>query len=417
MATPTIQKINAFDATIGTRIAFAVIGGTQLIRSSKVIIYDSDNNKICTHVASVTTELVHNLPANTDSSMVYETGKSASDFINGYSYSLELEIYTTPDASGTSEGKSIRMQFWCLEMPTLVFIQPTGELTTVGTSSYTFIANCTIKFPTGVVVPIDNKVQKYKFDLYKGVAEESELVQTTGDIYGTGNYISEHLYALSHTFYNLENARVYYVELTVTTEQGMAIPVARSSYITVDIQDIALSVAQVANKPCEGYIEIISNITNILGHTNAPYEERSGHLDLSGSSDYYVNWGEDPEYPLEFPPIITATGENAMRWSIVAMANNCVYSTSNPFVIDDNTYFLKLSNLNSNNGVYIYMRQDDDKVWAELYAFELMGNQPYTSFIVSNKLENITESTDVYMLIRCEYGWYDVKLTTELPPE
>ena len=78
---PTINQINAFNATQGTTIDFNIIGGTELIRSNRIYIYDlSDNSLICTHLY-VSTESIHELPANTDGSIVYESGKSSADFV------------------------------------------------------------------------------------------------------------------------------------------------------------------------------------------------------------------------------------------------------------------------------------------------------------------------------------------------
>ena len=67
---PTINQINAFNATEGTVIDFNIIGGTDLVRSNKIYIYDlSDNSLICTHLYT-STESIHELPANTDASMI-----------------------------------------------------------------------------------------------------------------------------------------------------------------------------------------------------------------------------------------------------------------------------------------------------------------------------------------------------------
>ena len=41
---PIIQKINAFDVTKGTIIKYNIIGGTELVRSSKLYLYDNETN-------------------------------------------------------------------------------------------------------------------------------------------------------------------------------------------------------------------------------------------------------------------------------------------------------------------------------------------------------------------------------------
>ena len=78
---PTINKVNAFSTTVGTVIDFNIIGGTSVVQSNRVYIYDvSDNSLICSHTY-VSTDSIHELPANTDSSMVYASGKSSADFV------------------------------------------------------------------------------------------------------------------------------------------------------------------------------------------------------------------------------------------------------------------------------------------------------------------------------------------------
>lgn len=418
MATPIIQKINAFNAGEGTEIRFNIVGSTNIIRSSKVTIYNSSNEKICTHIYN-STQLIHVLPGNnapataTNPAIIYETGKSASDFVNGYSYSIELEAYTTVNATGDGVGVSSRVQFWCLESPVVQFVNPSSDIE-IATSSYSFSANCTIIYPSGVVVPISNRVQSYRFDLYKGTQISSVFVDSSGEMYGTGVDQGNNVYALEYTFSNLDNGSNYYVILHIITEQGMNI-VATSNIITISLEDISFSVAQVRNNACNGCVEIVSNITNIIGNTNADFVAGSGHIDLSESSDYYIVWGEDEDYVLNFPIISTSFG-STIRWSMIIKANKFRPSASNPFVEGDKTYFLYLTNTVGSNGIYVYMRQDEDSVFAELYASENFGSSN-VSFVTSNVLNNISENDDIYMLIRCYDGWYDIELATELPSE
>ena len=84
---PTISTINAFNASIGTVIDFNIIGGEEIVRSNRLYIYDIANNAlICSHLY-VSTESLHEVPPNTDSSWVYASGKTSDDFTNGKQYS------------------------------------------------------------------------------------------------------------------------------------------------------------------------------------------------------------------------------------------------------------------------------------------------------------------------------------------
>ena len=102
---PTINQINAFNATQGTTIDFNIIGGTELVRSNRIYIYDlSDNSLICTHLYA-STESIHELPPNTDGSIVYESGKSSADFVNGAQYYAQIQTFT--DIGGTEGGSGL----------------------------------------------------------------------------------------------------------------------------------------------------------------------------------------------------------------------------------------------------------------------------------------------------------------------
>ena len=57
---PTAITINAFNVNVGTVIDFNIIGGTNIVRSNKLYVYDLDNRLLFTHVY-VSTESIHEL--------------------------------------------------------------------------------------------------------------------------------------------------------------------------------------------------------------------------------------------------------------------------------------------------------------------------------------------------------------------
>lgn len=456
MATPILQRIPAFNASEGTEFVFNVVGTTTFIRSSKVSIYDSNNNKICTHIFN-STQLKHILPSNTaqatesNPAIVYESGKTSNDFVNGRSYYLEMDVYTTLNATGESAGTSTRMQFWCLNYPVIQFINPHEDID-IATSSYTFDVNYNVAYPIGVKIPISNKAQIYRFDLYKSTLFGETLIKSSNNIYGAGTEIEENKYYLSYTFSGLENANNYFVRLTITTEQGM-VRTVDSDIVTVSLEDISFAVAQVKNDACNGSIEITSNMTNIPGDTNADFHDGDMHIDLSYiqctsddkydsnktyyiisnntyvataideatfnedktryyvASNYYLAWTNSNG--LDFP-VITVSNNNTMRWSIVLKAKKFVYSSDNPFTSTESCLVCLKDKLDS-NGVFIYMRKDDENIFAELYAVESTANPSKTVYINSNAISNVDRATDVYFLIRCFDGMYDIVLSKSLP--
>ena len=259
---PTINQINAFDATQGTTIDFNIIGGTALVRSNRIYIYDlSDNSLICTHLY-VSTESTHVLPANTDSSIVYEDGKSSADFVNGAQYYAQIQTYT--DTIGTQDGSglSVAKMFWCLVDPTLVV---EAIPLTISTTSYNVSATYT---DTSASV-VSNIIQQYQFNLYSVVGS---LLQSSGVVVGSGTQQgTSNVYDISYNFTGLNVGSSYYVTVEVTTTQGMSVS-AQSNTFTVSIDTPTLGEATIVNNACDGYINVISNlseeydesITNIL---------------------------------------------------------------------------------------------------------------------------------------------------------
>lgn len=258
---PTINQINAFNATQGTTIDFNIIGGTELVRSNRIYIYDlSDNSLICTHLY-VSTESIHELPPNTDSSIVYESGKSSADFVNGAQYYAQIQTFTDTAGSEGGSGLSVAKMFWCLVDPTLTI---TTIPSTISTTSYNISA--TYNANTSVV---SNIIQQYQFSLYSATGS---LLQSSGVVVGSGTQQgTSTAYDISYNFTGLSVGSSYYVVVDVTTTQGMSVT-TQSNTFTVSIDTPTLGEATVVNNACDGYISVISNlseeydesITNIL---------------------------------------------------------------------------------------------------------------------------------------------------------
>lgn len=258
---PTINQINAFNATQGTTIDFNIIGGTELVRSNKIYIYDlSDNSLICTHLY-VSTESIHELPPNTDGSIVYESGKSSADFVNGAQYYAQIQTFTDIGGTEGGSGLSVAKMFWCLVDPALTI---TTIPSTISTTSYNVSA--TYNANTSVV---SNIIQQYQFNLYSATGS---LLQSSGVVVGSGaQQGTGTTYGISYNFTGLSVGSSYYVVVDVTTTQGMSVS-AQSSTFTVSIDTPTLGEATVVNNACDGYISVISslssqysaNITSIL---------------------------------------------------------------------------------------------------------------------------------------------------------
>ena len=252
---PTINQINAFNATQGTTIDFNIIGGTELIRSNRIYIYDlSDNSLICTHLY-VSTESIHELPPNTDGSIVYESGKSSADFVNGAQYYAQIQTYTDTNGTQGGSGLSVAKMFWCLGDPTLTV---TTIPSTISTTSYNISATYT---DTSASV-VSNIIQQYQFNLYSATGS---LLQSSGVVVGGGTQQgTSDVYDISHNFTGLNVGGSYYVIVNVTTTQGMSVN-AQSGTFTVSIDTPTLGEATVVNNACDGYISVTSNLSGEYG--------------------------------------------------------------------------------------------------------------------------------------------------------
>ena len=252
---PTINQINAFNATQGTTIDFNIIGGTELIRSNRIYIYDlSDNSLICTHLY-VSTESIHELPPNTDGSIVYESGKSSADFVNGAQYYAQIQTYTDTNGTQGGSGLSVAKMFWCLGDPTLTI---TTIPSTISTTSYNISATYT---DTSASV-VSNIIQQYQFNLYSATGS---LLQSSGVVVGNGTQQgTSDVYDISYNFTGLNVGSSYYVTVNVTTTQGMSVN-AQSNTFTVSIDTPTLGEATVVNNACDGYISVTSNLSGEYG--------------------------------------------------------------------------------------------------------------------------------------------------------
>ena len=252
---PTINQINAFNATQGTTIDFNIIGGTELIRSNRIYIYDlSDNSLICTHLY-VSTESIHELPPNTDGSIVYESGKSSADFVNGAQYYAQIQTYTDTNGTQGGSGLSVAKMFWCLGDPTLTI---TTIPSTISTTSYNVSATYT---DTSASV-VSNIIQQYQFNLYSATGS---LLQSSGVVVGSGTQQgTSDVYDISYNFTGLNVGSSYYVTVNVTTTQGMSVN-AQSNTFTVSIDTPTLGEATVVNNACDGYISVTSNLSGEYG--------------------------------------------------------------------------------------------------------------------------------------------------------
>ena len=253
---PTIQNINAFDATVGAIIDFSIVSGTessQIMRSNRIYIYELDTNDLlCSHLY-VSTDTIHELPARNDASMVYASGKSYTDFVNGKQYYAQIQMYT--DTTGTTIGSALSLSkiFWCLPTPSL-------NISTITTPYALTSCTVTATYNTNItsVISTTNELAQYQFDLYDG---SGTLVNSSGIITDSGTQVGTSTsYTLSYNFLGLSNGTSYQVRLSAVSVEGMT-KNATSNTFTVDISAPTLDAATAINNACGGYISVISQLS------------------------------------------------------------------------------------------------------------------------------------------------------------
>lgn len=396
---PTINQINAFNATQGTTIDFNIIGGTELIRSNRIYIYDlSDNSLICTHLY-VSTESIHELPANTDGSIVYESGKSSADFVNGAQYYAQIQTYTDTNGTQGGSGLSVAKMFWCLGDPTLTI---TTIPSTISTTSYNISATYT---DTSASV-VSNIIQQYQFNLYSATGS---LLQSSGVVVGSGTQQgTSDVYDISHNFTGLNVGSSYYVTVNVTTTQGMSVN-AQSNTFTVSIDTPTLGEATVVNNACDGYISVTSNLSGEYGGSGngeivsfetdsediftklqvdlEPIQEGSGDPSPSnvrpirGHGGVDVNVGGKNLYNAEMYPMVEGT---YIHGSLGHLVSNAGYACTKAY-IPFSEYRGKTITINHTGGYIVGIAFYENESDASLIsANQYNGNSTFTCVVPSN---------------------------------
>ena len=386
---PIIQKINAFDATQGTTINFNIIGGTELVQSNKIYIYSVTTNELIVTHTYTGTQSIHVLPSNTDSSMEYATGKTSADFTNENQYYARIQTFTNKGATQGGSGISVSSLFWCLLAPTIAFDSITSP---IDTTSYNFI----VKYNTNITTAqnVTNKLQQYQFDLYDG---SGKLESTSGSIIGSGTPTTvPQQYQIEYNFTGLNNNETYYAKVTCVSTEGMIVT-AQSATITVQTNVGTFNKAKVSNNACNGYISVISQITNIEGKTNVEdISGLQGEIDLRNGK--YVTWDSGFTFP---------TVNSYGQWTIQLQGRGFDISGDT----DNESYLI---NLSDSGQIYIYIRQNDEtpsQTRADMYVYPYGIEYNMSLYLYSNYIDNPTVNDKLDVWIRCIKGMYEIKLT------
>lgn len=383
--TPILQQINAFDATKGTTINYSVVGGTDIIRSSRIKIYNATTNELkldylYTGIQQSAGQYIIVLPSV----------QTSANLSNETQYYASVETYTNTNGTGGASGYSTAKIFWCLPEPTLTLTQPPSI---INTTSY----NAQLIYNTNITGDISatNKSQQYRFDLY----EQGVKVQTSGNIIGAGVQQSTPTeYLIEYNFTGLKDGSAYYIVATITSTEGMMITTEPSNSFVVEINTPSFNQATVVNDACDGYITITSKITNIEGESNV--EVSDGYIDLTPDGAYVI-WDDGVTFP---------TINNKSQWNLFLWGKKYNYAN----YIESNQMVLNLKSvvdLQSTGDIKLYLTQNTDltKIRLELYV-DIYGDNTLIGTYFSDYIDKPADDDNLLIQVKCNLNWFDFSI-------
>lgn len=384
--TPILQQINAFDATKGTTINYSVVGGTDIIRSSRIKIYNATTNELkldylYTGVQQSAGQYIIVLPA----------AQTSTSLSNEIQYYASIETYTNTNGIEGASGYSTAKIFWCLPEPTLTLTQPPSV---INTTSYNAVA----EFNTNITSDIGttNKIQQYKFDLY----EQGVLVQTSGTIIGSGAQQGDTtVYSLNYNFTGLNDGSTYYIVVSVTSTEGMIITTEPSNSFLIEVNAPSFVAATVSNDACDGYITITSKITNIEGESNT--QASSGYIDLTPDGTYVV-WDNGVTFP-------SVNGKSQWNLSLWGRAFKYADYVNNGTEIINLQNIVNLQNL-GNIKLYLTQNPTSTKIRVEVYV-DVYGDKSLISTYFSDYIDKPSGTDNMLIQLKCDMDWFDLSIS------
>ena len=221
LSTPTINKIDVFDATKEFEFEFSY-SGTQAVKN-RLVIRNNDDYSIVYDQTEERLKLTHTLPANT--------------LINNTTYVVQVQVF---DVDGNASTLSEAQNFSCHSTPSLVFTDITdGEMITTANlkSEITFTQN------------EGDSIKELEFLLYDN---------NKANIYSSNMYYDDFS---NHVYYGLENLTNYYIRAIGSTVYGFTID---TGYIGIVVKYKTIVTNMSANiVPKNGQFFIDANIVAI----------------------------------------------------------------------------------------------------------------------------------------------------------
>lgn len=451
MATPILDIVPSYSVDNGVTLTFDANYSTNLIRGSKVTIRDQERNILATHIYIPDTyneaSVQHVIPSKqalineSIAPSAYSSGVTyqvdAIVTYNGSTYRcIKLAYNHAPDEidywvkvatdevilSYVSEdfntkyvnetqlqfivtvfvgymvldynitligegGDSNVMSAWLLPQPTIIF---DTIPTTIDTTSYviglTYDTN-----QTQSIGRVYNPPQSMTFTLYRYINDVWELVAGEDQIYNSGTPISDTSYYANYSFNSLINGVTYKILVSIKSLLGMNV-IAETPSFTVDAITYQISSFDVINDSCNGKVDIVSKIADVIGESDV--EAQDGEIDLTNNT---CTWAQGLGF--------------TNNWTSRFWAYNLHIADA----IEQRQAIVHYESSSTGGVIDGYMVEDPNGYRFDLYVYA-SGYDGVVNYYQSNVVNTVgTQSNPICILIGFDYtnsGTYYVRVLT-----
>ena len=349
---PILLQQVAFDSSNNQTILFNVSGGSQVV-ANILEITDNESGAIVYNETYVSYRLEHIIPAN--------------ELTNGKYYSARLQ---TKDSGDNLSPWSNTIQFYCYSTPTInITNMPIGNI----------INNASFNFEARYNQAQGELLNFYEYHLYDVANDE---LSSSGTLYVGSTQVPP--IDFSYMFSGFDDNATYSIEIEGYTVNGTKCTTGRIAFTTDYVEPNVYALLQLENDCKNGWINVISNISNIEGIANPepPTYIDDKEIDLI-QDGAYVLWNKG----------FAINGNFTFRvWGRK-------FNTNKKIIIMNGQGDLKKFEMN--------FRQDEKGTFAECYIYDGMDT-PYYCF--SNYIPNPNENEQVFIWLRRIDNLYQVKI-------
>lgn len=453
MATPILNTVPSYDVDNGVTLTFNSNYGTNLVKGSRVIIFDQNQNILAWHIYVPSTyneaSTQHVIPSKQalinesttpnayDSSATYQvdaivtydgdtyrcirtvsgvaptdntywvkaiSGEAtlsyvANDFNTKYANETQLQFLVTVFVDYEVSNYEVELigesadsnirGAWVLPTPTIAF-DTIPSL--IDTTSYVLGLTYSTQQTTSAGL-VYNPPQSMSFTLYEDNDGVWEVISTSGKVYNSGSALSNSEYYANYPFYLLVNGKSYKISVEIESLLGMHVSSMTSSF-TVNATTYQISSFDVVNDACNGKVDITSKIVDVVGTSDV--EPSGGEINLSGDGDY-CTWDRG----------LAFTNNWTSRW--------WGYGFHVADTIENSQAIFHLASSTTNGVIDGYIVEDPNGYRCDLYVYPT-GYDGVVSYFQSNVVDNLgTQANPLCILVGFDYdnsGTYYVRILT-----